>query len=114
MNEPTKAKVFEYIKTNQNVTFAELEHFFEQTGTDYKGDFASYSGANDSVVFWIGWSAAAFSVLSELIEDGKIARKPCEVLNYLIDGKALTMPLATDNRHYKAPHWLPCCFVPCS
>lgn len=52
----------------------------------------------------------AFDVFGELIEEGKIHREPTQLLTYLIDGKALDMPLVKRFWQYKTDHWLPTVF----
>ena len=40
--------------------------------------------------------------------------KPASVLNYVIDGTTLSLPLAQQpRRNYKRPRWLPVVFDPC-
>lgn len=105
-----KGTILEYIRKNDEVSYAEIEWLFEKNGYNYKGNVGIYSDVNDNVIFWQGWSKQAFKILSELMKDNLIERIPCEALIYLIDGKGLTYPVLHSYSNLKSVHWLPCVF----
>lgn len=106
-----KAKVYEYIKKQRGVSYAELERYFEVIGYSYKGTAICCSIFTDKVIFWQGWHRQAFSVVDELIKDHKIHRRPAPPLLYLLDGKGLNLPKVEQFENYKRikrESWLPC------
>lgn len=105
--EDMKEKVLEYIRKNETASYAELERYFDRCGYDWQGALEWYSEENPNVVFWSGWNEEAFTILTELQEEGKIENAPCSTLVYLIDGRMLTLPVVRQARQYKTLHWLP-------
>lgn len=106
-----KAEVLKYIKNNEGTSYAELEHLFNKLGFNWQGDLEIYSDKCDNVIFWTGWNLEAIEVINSLKSDGLIAQVPAQPFIYLIDGKALTLPIVKTYRQYKTPHWLPLIFT---
>lgn len=104
-----KSKIYEYICKNGGVSYVEIERLFEKYGYNFFGTVEACSRLNKNCVFWYGWNEQAFQILSELIHEKKIERTPSEYFVYLVDGKALDMPIAK-SVNLKTPHWLPCVF----
>ena len=108
------AVISDHIKSHPGTSYAELENVFNDNGFDFRGDKEACSEVNENVIFWSGWSEEAFEIIAGLIKSGKIERIPCQPYIYLIDGKALTLPiLKGDPNRIKRPHWLPCVFNAC-
>ena len=121
MEEPkrkaeVKAKVYEYIKKQGGVSYAEIERYFEELGYNYKGENVCCSSVNPNVVFWEGWHKQAYSILTELLQEKKISREPAPWWGYLVDGKGLSLPVLPDFpslkelTKVKREYWLPCLF----
>lgn len=112
-----KRKIYRYIVENGGVSYAEIERIFEECGFDYIGTLTSCSSENDRVVFWHGWNLEAYSLLQELLKERKVERDACNMIVYLIDGKALNMPVLQTMKqlkHSKREYWLPCVFNACA
>lgn len=108
-----KDKIYRYIVENGSVSYAEIERAFEECGFDYTGTLTSCSSENDRVVFWHGWNIEAYTLVQELIKEQKVEREACDTLVYLIDGKALNMPVLQTMKQLnrsKREYWLPCVF----
>lgn len=105
-----KQKVLEYIEKNQTVSYAELEWLFELNQYDYKGNLDAISEQCDHVVIWSGWNQEAYTIMAELLREGKIHREPVDPFVYLVDGSALSLPVVKKKIDYKEDHWLPTVF----
>lgn len=105
-----KQELYDYIKKNGSVSYAELEHFFEQHNFDYKGIYEIYSDVCDKVMFWSDWSKEAIDLINELQTEKKIRKEPCQPIIYLIDGKTINLPIVRKLKDFKTPHWLPTVF----
>lgn len=108
--EDIKQKVIEYIQKNNHVSYAELEHLFEDIGHDYKGDKVIMSADCEHVIFWDGWNVETIELMNEVQRSGKVHKEPADPLIYLIDGRGLNLPLVKTCRQYKTDHWLPVVF----
>lgn len=113
------AVILDYIATNSEASYAEIELLFDKNGFDYRGDIEIHSSTNDNVIFWAGWNEEAVSLIGELIKTGKIKRIARDRSLYpivrLMDGKAMPYPLLRENPdRIKHPHWLPCVFIGCA
>lgn len=60
-----------------------------------------------NVVLWDGLSWDAISAVTELQIEGRVRIVPTHLLVYFAEGEALRLPLATSNRAFKSPRWLP-------
>lgn len=106
---PLKARVLEYIKRRDYVSFAELGHRF---GDNFAGGGEFSISKGENIVLWVGMTEAAANAISELLEEGAIRAEPTVLLVYLADGACMRLPLVKRNRAYKKPHWLPVTFRP--
>ena len=105
--EEIKKIVVDYINKNESASYAELQWLFEKKGYDYKGKLLSCSDVCEHVVFWSGWNAEAFDLMTELLHEGVAYREPAHPLRYLMDGAALTLPKVQRAVQYKTDHWAP-------
>lgn len=110
-----KAKVLDYIRRNDGVSYAELEHFFNEIGYNYIGEMVSCSDQSEHIVFWHGWSTEAFEIIAELKREKLIDRDPCTPLIYLVDGIIPHIPIFKGGNYkkLKRDRWLPCVFNAC-
>lgn len=111
--ESVKQSIVDYIRENGSITYSEIEEVMTAAGYNWRGNLITCSDANPNVVFWEGWNADAYSIISEMITSGTISREPCHWINYLVGGKCLSLPLVKRYTEYKTEHWLPCVFVLC-
>ena len=112
MKTKIKQAIYSYCKENSDVTYNEIEQIFTANGYHWKGNYSSRSEADENVIFWTGWSKAAFDLIGDMIRNGNLIRNPCDSLLYLIDGKILTLPPVQHppKDGYKKLHWLPWAF----
>ncbi|GKH33497.1 hypothetical protein EAI28_15045 [Faecalicatena contorta] len=108
--EEVKRAVLDYISENKQVSYKELEWFFNDKQIPFKGEFDILSEKCDHIVFWTGWNEEIHEVLGELIDEEYIHREPTAIFTYITDGGVLKMPLVKQNRDYKTDHWLPTVF----
>jgi hypothetical protein len=97
-----REKILTYVRERRYVSFVELERFL---GGEMSGDFNLFKG--DNVVLWSGVSERFAEAFASLVETGQVRLVPTSPLVYLIDGKALRLPLVKGRYRYKKPHWLP-------
>lgn len=112
MTDPTlEDHVVAFIKERGGgVSFVELER-------EFPGEFEGHEHALnltdcDNVVLWQPVSPAMAGAINSASTNGRIVMKATQPIVYAIDGKMLTLPLASKARHYKAPRWLPVTFSP--
>lgn len=112
-----KKKLLQKIKEEKNLSFPEIQCFFEYENYDYKGEHNLYTfndngETNYSQLVWADWSKEAVDILCEIFKEneGKIAlRCLSSMLEILMSGGYLNLPIAKKNNYvYKKPHWLPC------
>ena len=101
-----KEKIYKFICERKEVTFVELERFFEGNGIDYKGDFAIGTSTGVPVYMWFGWKEEIAKILAQLRSEKKITFFPATVFIYLVDGKVPSVPIYK-GRRVKKDHWLP-------
>ena len=111
--EEIKKIVVDYINKNESASYAELQWLFEKKGYDYKGKLLSCSDVCEHVVFWSGWNAEAFDLMTELLHGGSrpyrdASALPCGILWM---GPPLTLPKVQRAVQYKTDHWAPVVFV---
>jgi hypothetical protein len=101
-----------YVETYRHVSYVELQRclapYMETSGTFEQ----VLAGRN--VVFWVGMSREFIDALEQAEQDGRIHPEPANWLVYLIDGRALSLPVARriPEGGYKKPRWCPIVFNP--
>lgn len=111
-----KDKAYEYIKFHQGTSFVELEKFMTANRfvDESYGNVTQALPNNENVILWATKNALVLAAYAALTEEKKIhvtGAGEMATLCYLIDGKALTLPIAKDPRkQYKTPHWAPITF----
>jgi len=106
-----KKEVYCYIKQNEGTSYVELENLLTRLGFNWEGNLEIYSDINPNVIFWTGWNKEAIELLNDLQREERIEKIPGQLVMYLIDGKALNLPIVRTDRDYKTPHWLPVLFT---
>lgn len=104
LKDSLKEKILEKVRSNQHVTFAELTINIP----DFKGecDFGIQEDGYE-IVFWSGMSREAIEAIKELRKEEKIHPHVCSTMVYIIDGMTLKLPVQTNLRKHKKPHWVP-------
>ena len=102
-------QLIKFILNKKSVSFANINHFFQEKEVDYQGDQALAVADYPTLVYWVNWNEFATDVYfyAEKKLGDKIEMKPCSHLVYFIDGCALTLPIAKSVRNYKTTHWIP-------
>jgi hypothetical protein len=98
-----KAQIVSVLAKQQGTSFVELERIDGFSG----GDFCLEMRHN--AVLWTGLQQEAVDAVTELVNSKRAQLLQVNPLIYLIDGKALTFPVAkrVPPNGYKKPHWLP-------
>lgn len=104
--ETLKESIFNTIKTQQHVSFAELQRDHNIGG----GEFALEARPNSNIFFWVGLNEEGITAIQELLQEKKIFMHPTDTFVYMIDGSIPRMELVKSNRNYKKPRWAPITF----
>ena len=99
-----KDQVLAMIRDKDQVSFAELTQAFPET---FKGGNFTLEAGKTNIVLWSGLTEEGFDIIVELRDENLIDFDPCDPLTYMIDGRALDLPLAKKATTYKHPHWCP-------
>ena len=66
-----KDKLLEFIQKHEQVTFCDIERFFDSCGMNYKGD-TGIGLRQSKLVVWNVWNRKASRAFMELVAEGKI------------------------------------------
>lgn len=99
-----KLNLAKHVKKHKQVTFVEIEQFFENNRFNYKGD-KEICTDDRKIVIWGGWNVLAIKIMHDLTKSKIIEMNEAELLNYLFDGKVLKYPVYQGVRNYK--QWIP-------
>lgn len=102
--EKIKLDLVKLIKHKTEVSFVEIENYFDEIGFKYQGDI-SICRKNENIILWGGWNTRATELLYDLLNSELITMRPTTKLIYFIDGEVLTLPIYKGNRTYN--QWLP-------
>ncbi|WP_455937020.1 pathogenicity island protein [Gemella morbillorum] len=102
--EKIKSDLVKLIKHKKDVSFVEIENYFDEIGFKYQGDI-SICRKNENITLWSGWNTRATELLYDLLNSELITMRPTTKLIYFIDGKVLTLPVYEGNKPYN--QWLP-------
>ena len=99
-------EILSLVKARPYCSFAEINRTIQGfSGGDLA--FISEGPKHSNIVIWVGMTQEGFAAIDSLLKSGSIKAEPAGLLTYIIDGIALTMPLAKKRCHYKKPHWAP-------
>lgn len=101
--------VVAYVERNQHVSYPELIRLLGPY-MRVEGDMVTGPREFGEVVFWVGMSEEFVDLISRLTLAGRIHGHPAHLLEYMIDGGLLRIPIAKAARFYKKPHWFPIVF----
>ena len=102
-------KIEEYVKGRRGVSFVQLMRLL---GDEAKGKISYESPPN--CTWWMGMSEKFCDALDECRRRKNIEPHPTSLLVYLVDGRALNLPIAKrlPKNGYKKLHWIPIVFNP--
>ncbi|HZW75237.1 MAG TPA: hypothetical protein VFF43_16950, partial [Caldimonas sp.] len=89
------------LRADNYISFAELDQL-----DGFCGDQTLTLDGYPNLVVWTGISRQAVDDLATLLERGECRLGLASPFTYLIDGKALNLPIAKRLIHYKKPRWL--------
>lgn len=108
--------ILAYMDKLDYVSFAELQHNLNR---HYDGDIPSLEGdraitapGRPNTIIWASMSRDFVAAVLSLVDEKKVFFHSTQYLVYLVDGTALTFPIAKrphPTRDYKKPHWLVTC-----
>jgi hypothetical protein len=105
--EPTESGIISFIESRQHVTFMELVmNFSGFTGGEWSMSVPGF----DNIVLWMGMSEEVIELMTGLLNSKKIYAHPSCVLNYVMDGGSLKLPIAKKAIRYRKRHWFPVSF----
>jgi hypothetical protein len=109
--EEMKEDILRYIEHYDWVTIAEMIRRYEDQA---EGENQWEAESDKNIVFYTGLSEKLINALRELLREKKAHLHPASWLAYMLDGGALTLPLAQKPPRggYRKPHWMPVCFRP--
>lgn len=107
--EKVKKDLIKMVKHDKNITFIEIERYFDYIGYYYQGNIELRSGTDKNTIFWSGWNKQAIQLLQELVEENLINMQYTQFLNYFLNGVIIEYPLYQGKKPYK--QWLPVIFI---
>ena len=106
-----KEKILKLLKEKNMITFSTLEYEFPEH-FDNNGLFTFNPLAEYNIWLWTKTSEEMSNTLAELIQERKMKLIPVHPLVYIMDGKWLNLPVATEpDKKYEEPRWLPVAFI---
>ena len=98
-----KERIVDFVKNERpGTSFAEIEDGFPEL---FGGQYVLEIRKN--IILWVNFNEEGIKVIEELFKEKKIFAHPSQLLVYVIDGRALKLPIAKRTIDYKEPHWLP-------
>ncbi|WP_455920506.1 hypothetical protein [Priestia megaterium] len=112
MKEQIKEAVMKVMNEKTGVSFVEFEWELERQEIPYKGTYSLCIPTNPNVMMWSNMSNDYSEAVKELIfDDRQIKPEQAPLMVYLMDGRALSYPLAKKLGYpYKSERWLPVVF----
>lgn len=102
-----KKAIADKVMTYDHVSFVEVQKIFDSHNFDYNGNSAICHPRYANLIFWDGWNVTAIKILTETLKEYSIMMHTSFVLNYIIDGVVLDLPIAKKMRSYKRDRWYP-------
>jgi hypothetical protein len=95
-----------YVLDHDHVSFAQLADDFPEF-RDGEFTIVQVGPKHSNIVLWTGMTRAATEAYAMAIKSGRVTAAPTSPMTYLLDGRALRLPIAKTSRHYQKPRWLP-------
>lgn len=99
-------RLTDYVRDHDHVTFAQLADDFPEF-RDGEFNIVHEGPKHGNIVLWTGMTEAATEAYAMAVRSGRVTAGPTSPMTYLLDGRALRLPIAKAARHYKALRWLP-------
>ena len=98
-------RIVEFVRDRPAASFPEI---MAAVGPEAKGEFEWSIAPN--TILWVGLSEKIIKAF-QMVKD-RVRPHPSGALVYLMDGAALTLPIAKSltKQGYKKPHWFPVVF----
>lgn len=84
--EKIKLDLVKLIKHKKDVTFVEIENYFDEIGFKYEGDI-SICRKNENITLWSGWNTRATELLYDLLNSELITMRPTAKLIFSLTEK---------------------------
>ncbi|MCM3774014.1 hypothetical protein M3225_26725 [Priestia aryabhattai] len=112
MKERIKEAVMKVMNEKTGVSFVEFEWELERQEIPYKGTYSVCIPTNPNVKMWSNMSEDYAEAVKELIFDDRVIKpEQAPLMVYLMDGRALSYPLAKKlGYQYQSERWLPVVF----
>lgn len=99
-------RIAAYVREHDHVSFAQLvDDFPEFSGGDCSVVHEGRKHSN--IVLWTGMTKTATDAYAMALRSGRVTATPTSPVTYLLDGRALKLPIAKTARHYQKARWLP-------
>ena len=107
-----KDLIIKLIPEKGSVSFVDIESIFESKDIDYLGNYAmTPPGEYRHIVMWTGWKTEFINLVSQMCNEKLIEIEPCSILEYMLCGRMLNLPLVKKVHPYQTDHWLPVVFI---
>ncbi|MFD1126272.1 hypothetical protein ACFQ22_13065 [Lentilactobacillus raoultii] len=103
--------IMDYVSQHDETSFVEIEQIFDNCGFEWQGNQQIASSQCMCLWFWSGWNQEAVNQIAELIHKQMVEMRQVSPSIYFTDGVVLNIPVASKQRFYKHPHWLPVGFT---
>jgi hypothetical protein len=77
-----------------------------------KGDWVISSPNYSNLIYWGGLSEETTKTIKGMLEGGEIYFRRTSLINYIIGGAPLKLPIAKHIHSFQKPHWLPVAVCP--
>jgi hypothetical protein len=103
-------RIVEAVASQPETSFVEL---LDAIGDEARGALCMvYPPLSSNLVLWNGVSDLFIEAMRLAASRKKIVSRPCPWLVYFADGAMSKLPVATQLRRYRKPHWFPVAFYP--
>ena len=102
------AEVEKYINDLDYVSFVNLE---QEWPKEFHGGDLEITSEKKNTVYWSGLTQNAVNIIKTVLKNRDFVVESTSPFTYLLDGgRCGNYPIATQNRNYKTPRWLPIIF----
>ena len=105
-SEALADRLAKYVHEHDHVSFAQLADDFPEF-RDGEFTIVQIGPKHSNIVLWTGMTKAATEAYAMAVSSGRVTAAPTSPIAYLLDGRALKLPIAKTMRHYQKPRWLP-------
>jgi hypothetical protein len=111
-NARLKREILQYVRSQGECTFPDLEGQLVVAGYDPYGDIAAQDTEHENLYVWAGMSMEFAAAIHALVCEKLILQKPLPYsLHRCLTNVKLRLPVAYERRDYDEPHWIPVTLV---